>query len=118
MLSLRQRTGDVRPAGRDTSLWLCPPTATDTYCLPLNVWVCGLYELAGQSIISNGWTTYCVVSYGSKTQPILNGLPSGAVACANGMYAFVCVTLPSVQGRLSLSTLLKRTLSPCGIGCV
>ncbi len=27
------------------------------------VWFCGLYELAGQSIISNGVTMYCVVSY-------------------------------------------------------
>ena len=27
-------------------------------------WVSGLYELAGQSIISNGMTVYCVVSYG------------------------------------------------------
>ena len=31
----------------------------------MNVWFSGLYELAGQSIISNGMTTYCVVSYGS-----------------------------------------------------
>ena len=31
----------------------------------MNVWFSGLYELAGQSIISNGTTTYCVVSYGS-----------------------------------------------------
>ncbi len=31
----------------------------------MNVWFSGLYELAGQSIISNGVTTYCVVSYGS-----------------------------------------------------
>jgi hypothetical protein len=28
----------------------------------MNVWFWGLYELAGQSIISNGATTYCVVS--------------------------------------------------------
>ena len=31
----------------------------------MNVLVCGLNELAGQSIISKGFTTYCVVSYGS-----------------------------------------------------
>ena len=31
----------------------------------MNVLFSGLYELAGQSIISNGCTTYCVVSYGS-----------------------------------------------------
>jgi hypothetical protein len=50
----------------------------------MNVLFSGLYELAGQSIISNGCTTYSVVSYGSYAHPILNGLPSGAVAVANG----------------------------------
>ena len=53
------------------------------------VWFSGLYELAGQSIISNGVTTYCVVSYGSYEQPILYGLPSGALAVANGTPRFV-----------------------------
>ena len=31
----------------------------------MNVLFSGLYELAGQSMFSNGITTYCVVSYGS-----------------------------------------------------
>src|SRR5262245_37752769 len=44
----------------------------------MNELVSGLYELDGQSIDSNGATTNCVVSYGSKKQPILYGLPSGA----------------------------------------
>src|SRR4051794_21384383 len=86
----------------------------------MNVWFAMSYELAGQSIISNGWTTYCVVSYGSYAHPILYGLPSGAVAVANGWYAFVWLTLPSVHGRLvpSADSLLKSTLSALGTGCV
>src|SRR5579872_1873960 len=40
-------------------------------------WIDGAYELAGQSIISNGVTVYCVVSYGVYAHPSLNGLPSG-----------------------------------------
>ena len=41
MESSRSRAGFVRPSGRDTSLWLWPPTATDTYCLPPTVYVTG-----------------------------------------------------------------------------
>src|SRR5262245_31503251 len=84
----------------------------------MNPWVSGLYELAGQSICSNGVTTYCVVSYGSYAQPILNGLPSGAVAWASGTYALVCVMFPSAHGRPSLPILLNSTFSVCGTGCV
>src|SRR3954447_162566 len=86
----------------------------------MNVWFAMSYELAGQSIISNGCTTYCVVSYGSYAHPILNGLPSGAVAVANGWDAFVIETLPSVHGLLvpSVDSLLNSTLSASGIGCV
>ena len=46
------------------------------------------------------------------------GLPSGATAVANGTYAFVCVRLPSVQGRLLASSLFPSTLSAIGIGWV
>src|SRR4051812_40478302 len=86
----------------------------------MNVLFTMSYELAGQSIISNGCTTYCVVSYGSYPQPILYGLPSGAVAVAYGTYAFVCDTAPSVQGRRvpSVDSLLNSTLSANGTGCV
>src|ERR1700693_3925090 len=79
------------------------------------VWLCGVYalagplcELAGQSIISNGVTTYWVVSYGVYAQPILYGLPSGAVAVANGTPRLVTAS-GVVQGIPSLPIGLKRT---------
>ena len=60
------------------------------------------------------------MSYGSYAHPILNGLPSGAVAVAYGVYALVCVIVPSVHGLRvpSEDSLLKSTLSAIGIGCV
>src|SRR5262245_43883000 len=68
--------------GSDTPSWLTPrppkaPATCDAAGIcsiararsvtphVMNVLFSGLYELAGQSIISNGMTTYCVVSYGS-----------------------------------------------------
>ena len=60
------------------------------------------------------------MSYGLYVHPILYGLPSGAVACANGTYAFVCVWLPSAQLILlpSVAVGSSVTRSPCGIGWV
>src|SRR3954466_74207 len=80
-------------------------------------WVDGAYELAGQSIISNGVTTYWLVSYGSYAHPILYGFPSGAVAVANGVP--VAVTASGVvHGMLLLFTGLNSTFFAVGIGCV
>src|SRR3954471_6321763 len=80
-------------------------------------WVDGSYELAGQSIISNGVTTYWFVSYGSYAHPILYGFPSGAVAVANGVP--VAVTASGVvHGMLLLFTGLNSTFFAAGIGCV
>src|SRR6185312_13655476 len=70
-------------------------------------WVDGAYELAGQSIISNGVTTYCVVSYGVYAHPILKGFPSGAVEVANGT-PVASAASGVVQGMLSLLIGLKR----------
>src|SRR3954470_17482669 len=80
-------------------------------------WLMGEYELAGQSIISNGVTTYCDVSYGSYAHPILYGLPSGAVAVAYGVPVAVAAS-GVVHGMLSLLTGLNRTFFVVGIGCV
>src|SRR3981189_1007042 len=67
------------------------------------VWFCGLYELAGQSIISNG-----VPTYGVSAQPILYGFPSGAVAVAYGTPRLVTAS-GVAHGMPSLPIGLNRT---------
>src|SRR5437868_25455 len=62
-------------------------------------------------------TTYCVVSYGVYAQPILYGLPSGAVAVAYGMPRLVTAS-GVVQGIPSLPIGLNRTFCVAGTGCV
>src|SRR5665213_1107963 len=62
-------------------------------------------------------TVYCVVSYGVYAQPILYGLPSGAVAVANGVPRLVTAS-GVVQGMLSLPTGLNRTFCADETGCV
>src|SRR5207248_985538 len=81
------------------------------------VWVSGLYELAGQSIISNGVTTYWVVSYGVYAHPILNGFPSGAVAVANGVPSELTASVV-VHGMPFLPIGLNNTFCVAGTGCV
>src|SRR3979490_1822703 len=62
-------------------------------------------------------TVYWVVSYGVYAQPILNGLPSGAVAVANGVPRLVTAS-GVVQGIPSLPIGLNRTFCVAGTGCV
>src|SRR6266852_3133666 len=60
---------------------------------------------------------YCVVSYGVYAQPMWYGLPSGAVAVANGVPRLVTAS-GVVQGIPSLPIGLNRTFCVAGTGCV
>src|SRR4051812_50102123 len=60
---------------------------------------------------------YCVVSYGVYAQPILYGLPSGAVAVAYGVPRLVTAS-GVVHGIPSLPTGLNSTFWVAGTGCV
>src|SRR6478752_7618861 len=60
---------------------------------------------------------YCVVSYGVYAQPILYGLPSGAVAVAYGVPRLVTAS-GLVHGMPSLPIGLNSTFCVAGTGCV
>src|SRR6478672_3536183 len=62
-------------------------------------------------------TVYCVVSYGVYAQPMWYGLPSGAVAVANGVPRLVAA-VGVVHGMPSLPIGLNRTFCVAGTGCV
>src|SRR5258707_8884941 len=62
-------------------------------------------------------TVYWVVSYGVYAQPILYGLPSGAVEVANGVPRLVTAS-GVVHGIPSLPIGLNRTFCVAGTGCV